>query len=218
MGWIQDFEDFVLYHTQRSLASLSSTTFSDHPNFLQAMRSTTLAALALAATTRVAAQQTLDDVCTVEYIQSVLPAPNFLLGVVPNNASITANPVTNYNVSASAGSIGGSGFDFCNVTFSYTHTGLDDTVNLWYWLPSPAQWQGRYLTTGGGGLSITSGQSGLVVGLPHGAVAGTTDGGFGGFDESIRTVILAGNGTLNNTMLVNFAVSLPMLILVSYHH
>lgn len=79
----------------------------------------------------VAAQNaTLASVCTIEYVQSVLPATNFIEGVAVNVDSVTASAVTNYTVAVSDGMLGGSGYDFCNVTFSYTHTGLDDTVSL----------------------------------------------------------------------------------------
>ncbi|CAO3691808.1 unnamed protein product [Umbelopsis ramanniana] len=45
---------------------------------------------------------------------------------------------------------------------------------------------------------------GLVAGLVYGAVTGTTDGGFGGWSAQISDVILAANGTLNDTMLNAF--------------
>lgn len=78
----------------------------------------------------VAAQNsTLSSVCTVEYVQSVLPATNFVQGVAVDVDSVTASAVTNYTVAASDGILGGSGYDFCNITFSYTHTGLNDTVS-----------------------------------------------------------------------------------------
>lgn len=77
---------------------------------------------------------------------------------------------------------------------------------MWYWLPSPAQWQKRYLSTGGGGLAINSGeQGGLSNGLVYGAVAGLTDGGFGGFDNDLSTALLVANGTLNYEALFSFA-------------
>lgn len=79
----------------------------------------------------VAAQNaSLASVCTVEYVQSVLPATNFIEGVAVDVNSVTASTVTNYTVTATDGMLGGSGYDFCNVTFSYTHTGLDDTVSF----------------------------------------------------------------------------------------
>ncbi|ORY68409.1 tannase [Pseudomassariella vexata] len=146
----------------------------------------------------------LADVCTVSYVQSVLPADNFVEGITLSPDSVTANAVTNYTVASSSLCPGKSGLDFCNVTFSYTHTGLDDTTNLWYWLPSPEQFANRYLSIGGGGLSITPGQQGLGNGLVYGAVAGTTDGGFGGFNSDLTSVLLLANGTLNYNALFAF--------------
>ncbi|KAF2669011.1 tannase and feruloyl esterase [Microthyrium microscopicum] len=118
--------------------------------------------------------------------------------------SLTVNPVTNYTIAPSPLYAGKSGLDFCNVTFAYSHAGLNDTNNLWFWLPSPAQFQNRWLTTGGGGLSITSGERGLSTGLVYGAAAGTTDGGFGGFSNDLSSVLLLANGTLNYEMLFSF--------------
>lgn len=75
---------------------------------------------------------------------------------------------------------------------------------MWYWLPSPDQFQGRYLTTGGGGFSISSGEQGLGNGLVYGASAGTTDGGFGSWSAQLTDVILASNGSMDFQKLYNF--------------
>lgn len=75
---------------------------------------------------------------------------------------------------------------------------------MWYWLPTPGQWKNRYLSTGGGGLAITSGQRGLTAGLPYGAVTGTTDGGFGGWSAQLSDVLLLANGTMDYDMLFSF--------------
>lgn len=89
-----------------------------------------LLALMTALVSGVVAQNgTLASVCTVSYVQSVLPANDFIPGVTLNVDSVTAGAVTNYTVAVSDGMLGGSGYDFCNVTFSYTHTGLNDTVS-----------------------------------------------------------------------------------------
>ena len=45
---------------------------------------------------------------------------------------------------------------------------------------------------------------GLEAGIVYGAATGTTDGGFGGWNAQISDVILAANGTLNDTMLNAF--------------
>lgn len=83
---------------------------------------------------------------------------------------------------------------------AYTHNGRDDTVNLNFWLPAPASFMNRYLSTGGGGLAINSGTSSsgsLPGGLLYGAVAGLTDGGFGSFTTEADAHFLIKNGTVN---------------------
>ncbi|RYP01750.1 hypothetical protein DL764_006094 [Monosporascus ibericus] len=143
----------------------------------------------------------LGDLCTVSAIQEALPANGTLLGIDLIPSSVTANVVKN----ATAGSDMGSGnsdstktYDYCNVTVQYTHTGRSDAVSLWYFLPSPDDFQNRYLGIGGGGYSISMGSGGLSAGLAYGAVAGTTNGGFGdGFSTSADEVNLLGNGTIN---------------------
>jgi hypothetical protein len=91
-------------------------------------------------------------------------------------------------------------FDYCNVTFAYTHSGRGDQVLVTYWLPTPHTFQSRYLSTGGGGLAINSGTTSsgsLLGGIIYGAVAGATDGGFGSFDTQFDAVFLLANGTIN---------------------
>lgn len=86
------------------------------------------------------------------------------------------------------------------VTFAYTHNGRNDQVLLNYWLPTPASFKNRYLSTGGGGLAINSGTSSsgsLPGGILYGAVAGLTDGGFGGFTTQMDADFLLANGTIN---------------------
>jgi tannase len=75
-------------------------------------------------------------------------------------------------------------------------------VNLVFWVPSPSQFQGRYLSTGGGGLSINSGTSGLAGGIGYGAVAAYTDGGF---HSTVTNTLLVANGTMNYEALYMFA-------------
>ncbi len=78
-------------------------------------------------------------------------------------------------------------------------------MNLWLWLPSPQQFQGRFLATGGGGLAITMGQNNLQPGIVYGAATVTTDGGFGSWRTDLSAVLLRANGTLNYEMLYSYA-------------
>ncbi|KAF2090703.1 tannase and feruloyl esterase [Saccharata proteae CBS 121410] len=161
--------------------------------------------LALAAATAVVgvSAASLSDVCTSDYVASALPTD--IEGITIDTDSVTANAVYNYSVPASDLYPGGSGYSFCNMTVSYTRNGAaDQNTSLWYWLPAPSEWKGRYLTTGGRGFLITYGQSGLGNGLVYGAVTGTTDGGFGSWDASILDVILKANHTMDYDMLFNF--------------
>lgn len=78
-------------------------------------------------------------------------------------------------------------------------------INVWYHLPEPAQFKGRFLATGGGGESINSGEVGLDQGVVEGAATGMTDGGFGSFNAAVTDVILKSNDTLNEAALTSFA-------------
>lgn len=71
-------------------------------------------------------------------------------------------------------------FDYCNITFAYSHNVLaDDRVHVTYWAPDPRVFQNRYVSTGGGGLAINSGSSYIPTGVIVGALSGITDRGFG---------------------------------------
>ncbi|KAH8647443.1 feruloyl esterase-like protein B precursor [Tricladium varicosporioides] len=159
------------------------------------MRST-LNALALAASTTLVRAATLSDVCTTSYVQAALPADGTFEAITINSASVTATATTNSSVSGSV-MYPDAVIDYCNVTFTYSHTGLNDSVTLQYWLPSPSNFQNRYLSTGGGGYAINSGSQSLPGGIMYGAVAGATDGGFGGFNTNFDAVFLLANGTIN---------------------
>ena len=139
---------------------------------------------------------TLDDICTSTYLKANFPAVDFFDGITLNPDSITASPVLNYSVSDYV-FYPNANFDFCDVSFTYSHNGRDDEVILTYWLPEPDNFQNRYLSTGGGGYAINSGNGSLPGGIEYGAVAGLTNGGFGIFqDQAIEDFLLA-NGTLN---------------------
>lgn len=148
-------------------------------------------------------QADLSSLCTIPYVKSVLPTPASVEGLVLLPDSVTSNPVTNYSIAASWQTPGKDSIDFCNVTVSYTHPGTDDTVNLWFWLPSPDAFQNRFLANGGGGFAITTAERSLGAGLVYGAATGTTDGGFGSWTAELTDVLLRGNGSLNYDV-VNF--------------
>lgn len=167
---------------------------------------TACTALANAATNT--SSSTLADVCTTANIQAALSAnnsyiPATIYNITLDPSSATANPVYNTSVSDEV-FFPDATFDYCNVTFSYSHGGRGDKVNLMYWLPAPSDFRNRYLSTGGGGFAISSGTGSLPGGIIYGAVAGTTDGGFGGFQEQFDTTFLAQNGTINYQNLYMF--------------
>ena len=70
----------------------------------------------------------LADLCTVAYVQSVLPPSGLITGISPSSTSVTANAVTNYTATAGNTNPSKVGLDFCNITFSYSHAGLNDRV------------------------------------------------------------------------------------------
>jgi tannase len=158
------------------------------------MRSTIFTLFAVASTAVNAASLT--DVCTQAYAQASLPRDEFYGGITIDPLSVTTTVVTNTSVSGQV-FYPDAVFDYCNVTFAYSHDGRDDQVLVTYWLPTPDKFKNRYLSTGGGGLAINSGSRSLPGGIIYGAVAGLTDGGFGGFDTQFDAVFLLANNTVN---------------------
>lgn len=141
----------------------------------------------------------LTDVCTVANVQAALPLNGTIAGVSLIPSSVTANVA---NASTSTGAPGGmrkradAGSTYCNVTVQYSHTGRSDSVKLWYTFPAPADFENRFYVGGGGGYTLST--SDPTGGLSYGAVSGSTDVGYGGFDSvSLDEVVLDGNGTLN---------------------
>lgn len=154
----------------------------------------------LAAIVSVTQAITLGDVCTVSYVASHLPASGFYddFAINVNADSVTANPVTNYTVGpVDSPMFPAASFDYCNVTFTYSHDGLDDAVLLTFWLPAPDAFQNRYLATGGGGYAINSRLGSLPGGVMYGAVASQTDGGFGESQTNAIDTFLVQNGTID---------------------
>lgn len=90
---------------------------------------------------------TLEGLCDTTYIQSALPTD--FAGIAFDSASITV-AVQNYT----SGSVS---YNYCNLTMAYGHAGLNDTIVVNYWLPEPASFSNRYLSTGGGGDDGESG-------------------------------------------------------------
>lgn len=118
----------------------------------------------------------LSDVCSTSYVQAHLPAQGFYTGITIDASSVTASTVSNYS-SAASDFFPAATLSFCSVSFSYSHDGKNDSVVVSYWLPAPSDFKNRYLSTGGGGFAINSGNGSLPGGVQYGAVAGYTDGG-----------------------------------------
>jgi len=159
-------------------------------------------ALAALASTGVCAAS-LNDVCTSAFARTALPSPSFYQGITIDNSSIVATAVYNTSVSAQV-MFPDATFDYCNITFTYSHDGRDDKVALSYWLPAPKNFKHRFLSTGGGGYLISSGSGSLPGGVMYGAVAGTTDAGFGSLTTNFNEVYLLANGTPNYQNLYMF--------------
>lgn len=143
------------------------------------------------------------DACTKSYAQSKLPSNNVFPGITIETSSLIATLVTNASIAGNS-DYPSANLEYCNVTFAYSHNGRNDRVVLTYWLPAPSNFQNRYLSTGGSGYAITVGNSSLPGGIIYGAVAGTTDGGFGGFNSAADDVWLLSNNTLNYKTLFMF--------------
>ncbi|KFZ11505.1 hypothetical protein V501_04735 [Pseudogymnoascus sp. VKM F-4519 (FW-2642)] len=152
--------------------------------------------ITLVASVAIARATTIAEVCTPSYVQSSLVFDSLINGIVIDSSSVTANIVTDASVNGD-NNFPDAVFDYCNVTFAYSHNGADDQVHVWYWLPTPDTFKNRYLSTGGGGYAINSGTGSLPGGVTYGAVAGATDGGFGSFSTNFDQVWPLENGTAN---------------------
>jgi tannase len=152
--------------------------------------------LLLASSAAVAYATSLADVCSKTYVTSALPPDSSFNGITINALSVTANLV--YNETHTGGTFfPDSTINYCNVTFTYTHNGLGDTVILGYYMPAPSAYKNRFLATGGGAYAIQSGSQSAPGGVMYGAASGYTDGSFGGFDVDFDDVFLLANGTVN---------------------
>lgn len=133
------------------------------------------------------------NACTSSYLTSAI--------AIPNNGTVI-------NVAASAVSnaaVGTSTVSYCNVTITYTHPGMNDTVNLYVNLPlSNSSWNGRFQGVGGGGWATSSGPASLTAQVALGYTAGNTDGGHVGGANS-ATWAYEGNGVVNYGLLEDFS-------------
>lgn len=159
-----------------------------------------VAGAAAAFAANVTAAGSLASVCTNSHAAASLPE---VAGIVIDSTSVVATPVYNYSVS-SQNDYPDAIFNYCNVTFSYSHVDKNDSIVVTYWTPSPENFQNRYLSTGGGGNAINSGATGLAMGVPYGAVTGDTDGGFGS-DDDFYDVALYANNSINYEEVYLFA-------------
>lgn len=160
------------------------------------MRSSTRVAAAVALGAASAQAVSFADMCTASYLTDNFPAVDFFQGITLSPSSLTANPVYNHTVTDEY-FYPDATFDFCNVTFTYSHDGRDDDVLVTYWMPTPDNFQNRFLATGGGGYAINSETGSLPGGVEYGAVAGQTDAGFGIYQTDALEVFLLANGTLD---------------------
>ncbi|KFY50729.1 hypothetical protein V496_09204 [Pseudogymnoascus sp. VKM F-4515 (FW-2607)] len=111
-----------------------------------------------------------------------------LVILCPSQHGITANIVTGASTNGD-NNFPDAVFNYCNVTFAYSHNGADDQVQVWHWLPTPYTYKNRYLSTSGGAYAINSGSGLLPGGVTYGAVAGATGGGFGSFIWATQSFI-----------------------------
>ncbi|RDW56529.1 carboxylic ester hydrolase-31 [Coleophoma cylindrospora] len=150
--------------------------------------------LALTATSgAIANAASLATACTAANALAALPANGTLPGSYVISSSVTANAVYNTSVSGQT-FFPDATVDFCNVTFAYSHEGRGDTVGLTLYLPSPDNFQNRWLASGGMAYSINGGVTNLIGGVMYGAASGLTDGGF---NTAFDSAFLLANGTID---------------------
>lgn len=141
------------------------------------------------------AATSLADLCSSSHATASLPI-GIVHGITIDKSSVTTTEFCNVSVTGQI-MYPDAVFDYCNVTFAYSHDGWDDQVLVTYWMPSPSNYKNRFLATGGGGYQINSGNMSLPGGVMYGAVSGLTNGGFGGFSDGVDAVSPKENGTEN---------------------
>lgn len=97
--------------------------------------------------------------------------------------------------------------DFCNVTVTYTHSGWNDTVHVYIWLPLE-DWNGRFFGQGGGGWSAGN-PGALAAPVAMGYSAANTDAAHDFWDPISGATsagwAFAGKGNINLPLLYDFA-------------
>lgn len=99
--------------------------------------------------------------------------------------------------------------DFCDVAITYTHPGLNDTIQVSIWLPLQDEaWNGRFLGQGGGGYAAGFDGS-LAPAVSMGYAAANTDAGHSVAGEgghwSSKSWSLTSPGNVNLVLLQDFA-------------
>lgn len=99
--------------------------------------------------------------------------------------------------------------DFCDVSITYTHPGLNDSIHVTVWLPLGATvWNGRFLGQGGGGWAAGFAGS-LAPAVSMGYAAANTDSGHSvdgeGGHWSSKGWSLTSPGNVNLFLLQDFA-------------
>ena len=127
------------------------------------MRSAILAPTAALVLVGAAAATSLSSICTDAYAKKSLPI-GAIDGVTIDASSVSTSLVENFT--ASSIFYPTTSFSYCNLTFAYSHDGIDgDIVHVQYWLPKPEDFKNRYVSTGGGGWAINSGSSSIPTGI-----------------------------------------------------
>jgi hypothetical protein len=97
-----------------------------------------------------------------------------------------------------------TGLIVCQVLITYTHPGYNDVIHTTIWLPTPANWSGRFLGAGGGGWTTGADNRTLAWAASEGFAVVTTDGGHAA-DTALEDWALSSVGNVNWIALQNFA-------------
>jgi feruloyl esterase len=100
-----------------------------------------------------------------------------------------------------------SGLNFCNVSLALTHPRALDTVLVQIWLPI-GNWNGRWQSTGGGGLAAGHFDAYLAPVVAAGYATASTDAGLtlnNTINPQTGAWAIHNNGSLNTALIENFA-------------